>query len=106
MYTSTSCFCESIDIFVLNAPPCPYVGPAGRPAQAVILFDDFASRESCSLFGQNVVSFMLTRSNSRFCRKTSYGMPLTTSIIRPAVLMPALLYLYFVPGSNNSGAMA
>ena len=33
-------------------------------------------------------------------------MPLTTSMIRPAVLMPALEYWYFVPGSDSSGVMA
>ena len=33
-------------------------------------------------------------------------MPLTTSMMRPAVLMPALEYWYLVPGSNCSGVMA
>ena len=32
------------------------------------------------------------------------GVPLTTSMIRPAVLMPALEYRNFVPGSNESGS--
>ncbi len=49
---------------------------------------------------------MRSGSNKRFCMKVSYGMSLTTSMIRPAVLMPAFEYWYFVPGSNSNGVLA
>ena len=45
-------------------------------------------------------------SNSRCCMKSAYAMPLTTSMMRPPVLMPQLLYSYFVPGSCRSGCCA
>ena len=60
---------------------------------------DLASRLTCSSFGQKVVSFIPSGWNSLLSRNSSYGMPLTISMILPAVLMPALEYLYCVPGS-------
>ena len=63
---------------------------SSRPFFGLFGLYDLASRSTLAPLGQNVVSFMPSGSNSRCCRNSSYGMPLTTSMIRPAVLMPAL----------------
>ena len=60
------------------------------------LYVGFAKRPSCCSVGQKVVSFMPSGVSKRFCKKTSYGMPLTTSMMRPAVLMPALEYCHLI----------
>ena len=51
-----------------------------------------AIRGNSGAAGRNMVSFIPSGSNSRCCMKSSYFTFATTSIIRAAVLIPALEY--------------
>src|SRR5208283_1275367 len=82
------------------------VDVASRPLLSALDLYVLARRWTCDGVGQKVVSLMPSGSNSRRAMKSSYGIPLTTSMMRPTVLMPGLLYSNLLPGSNFKGDAA